>query len=444
MDTDPAGNSVTVQIILIVILTLTNAYFAASEMAIVSVNKAKIRRLVQEGNKKAKLVEQLTEEPTGFLSTIQIAITLSGFFNSASAATGISTNLAQVLQHWEIPHANTVAVVLITILISFITLIFGELVPKRIAIQKAESFSMFCAKPILVISKIAYPVIKVLSTSTAFVLRLFGIKDENVQESLSREEIRSMLEDSREQGVFNNDEAEMFDGIFEFDEILAYEIMTPRTDVFCIDIDDSREEYIENLMEMRYSRIPVYKDSIDNVIGVLNIRDYFGQAYEHGFNSVDIRKILRKPYFVPETKNIDELFKEMQKLHQHIAILIDEYGGMSGIVTIEDLIEEIMGEIEDEYDEAGEIMIRKLHNDEYQINGYLPIDELNKVIGCHIENENYDTIGGFVLSQLGRIPEDGERATLHWNGLEFSILEVKNHRIEHLHVKRLPEESSCE
>ena len=438
MDTDPTGNSITFQILLIVILTLTNAYFAASEMAIVSVNKGKIRRFAQEGNKKAKLVEKLMDEPTNFLSTIQIAITLSGFFNSASAATGISNDLAIVLADLGIPSANTVAVVLITILISFLTLIFGELVPKRIAILHAEKFSMFCAKPILIISKLVYPVIKVLSVSTALVLRLFGIKDENVEESLSREEIRNMLEDSHEQGVFDESEAEMIDGIFEFDEILANEVMTPRTDVFCIDIDDPKDVYITELMDMKYSRIPVYEGSIDNVVGILNIKDYFAEAYQHGFESVDITKILRKPYFVPETKNIDDLFKEMQKLHQHIAILIDEYGGMSGIVTIEDLIEEIMGEIEDEYDEASDIMIRKLHENLYEIDGSMPIEDLDELLGTQLENENYDTVGGFVLDQLGRIPDDGESGTLTWENLIFTIVAVKNHRIEKIRLKVMP------
>ena len=443
MDIDPAGNSVTLQIILIILLTLTNAYFAASEMAIVSVNKGKIRRLAQDGNKRAKLVEKLMDEPTNFLSTIQIAITLSGFFNSASAATGISSNLASVLAEIGIPQANTVAVVLITLLISFITLIFGELVPKRIAIQQAERFSMFCAKPIMIISKIAYPIIKVLSVSTAIVLRLFGIKDENVEESLSREEIRNMLEDSHEQGVFDESEAEMIDGIFEFDEIIASEVMTPRTDVFCIDIDDPKEMYIKDLMEMRYSRIPVYKDSIDNVIGILNIKDYFAQAYQVGFESVDIHTILRKAYFVPETKNIDDLFKEMQKLHQHIAILIDEYGGVSGIVTIEDLIEEIMGEIEDEYDEEADLMIRKLHDNLYEIDATMSIEDLNEALDLKLdEDESYDTVGGFVLDELGRIPADGETLTMTYEHLQFTILEMKNHRIEQLRLKVLPLEET--
>ena len=435
MDTDPAGTSITLQLILMVILTMTNAYFAASEMAIVSVNKGKIKRLAQDGNKKARLVEQLMDAPTNFLSTIQIAITLSGFFNSASAATGISSSLAEVLQRWGIPQANTIAVVLITMLISFITLIFGELVPKRMAIQKAESFSMFCAKPILIISKVAYPIIKILSVSTTLVLRLFGIQDEDVEESLSREEIRSMLEDSREKGVLDEAAAEMMDGVFEFDEILANEIMTPRTQVFCIDIDDPKDAYVHVLMEMQYSRIPVYEESIDNVIGILNIKDYFTQAYQHGFAFVDIRKILRKPYFVPETKNIDDLFQEMQKLHQHIAILIDEYGGMSGIVTMEDLVEEIMGEIEDEYDDAQAMMLRKLYDDVYEINGRMPIEDLNEALQINIENEKYDTIGGFILDQLGCIPEDGESGTLYWNGIQFQMLEIRNHRIERIRVE---------
>ena len=332
MDAGPES-SITLQLILIVVLTLINAYFAASEMAIVSVNKNKIRRLSEEGNKKAKLVEKLLDQPTNFLSTIQVAITLAGFFNSASAATGISVSLANLLKVWSIPYADTIAVVLITILISF-TLIFGELVPKRIALQKAEWYSMFCAKPILIISKIAGPFIKILSWSTKFVLRLFGMDDENVEESLSREEIRSMVESGQETGVFNEIETDMITNIFEFDDSLALNVMTPRTDVYCIDINDPLSENIDQMMSMQYTRIPVYDDSIDNIIGILNMKDFAIEARQVGFDNVDIRKLLRKPYFVLETKNIDDLFKELQEDRQHIAILVDEYGGFSGIVMI--------------------------------------------------------------------------------------------------------------
>ena len=233
---DPQGSSIMVQLLLIVVLTMINAYFAASEMAIVSVNKAKIHKYVSDGNKKAKLVEQLIQEPTTFLSTIQVAITLAGFFNSASAATGISMHLAKFLEQWNIPYGETISVVVITILLSFITLVFGELVPKRIALQNAEKFSMFCAKPIVVVSKIASPFIRILSWSTQFILRIFGMHDENVEESLSREEIRSMVISGQENGVFNETETEMINSIFEFDDIQAEDVMTPRTEVFCIDV----------------------------------------------------------------------------------------------------------------------------------------------------------------------------------------------------------------
>ncbi|MEG0423902.1 MAG: hemolysin family protein, partial [Erysipelotrichaceae bacterium] len=349
MDTDPGRLSVIAQIILILLLTAINAFFAASEMAIVSVNKTRIHHLASEGNKKAQLVEQLIKEPTRFLSTIQVGITLAGFFASASAATGFSQDLGNVLTQMNVPYGSVIAMVLVTMGLSFITLIFGELVPKRIALQKCEKLAMNSARPILIISKIASPFIKILSWTTKVVLRILGMNDENVEENLSREEIRSMVEAGQENGVFNETETEMINSIFEFDDILAEKIMTPRTDVFCVDIEDPVSEYLDELMTMRYTRIPVYEDSIDNIIGILNIKDFAAAAQKSSFQDVDIRSIMRKPYFVPEGKNIDDLFKELQRNRQHIAILIDEYGGFSGIVTIEDLIEEIMGEIEDEF-----------------------------------------------------------------------------------------------
>ena len=428
MDAGPES-SITLQLILIVVLTLINAYFAASEMAIVSVNKNKIRRLSEEGNKKAKLVEKLLDQPTNFLSTIQVAITLAGFFNSASAATGISVSLANLLKVWSIPYADTIAVVLITILISFITLIFGELVPKRIALQKAEWYSMFCAKPILIISKIAGPFIKILSWSTKFVLRLFGMDDENVEESLSREEIRSMVESGQETGVFNEIETDMITNIFEFDDSLALNVMTPRTDVYCIDINDPLSENIDQMMSMQYTRIPVYDDSIDNIIGILNMKDFAIEARQVGFDNVDIRKLLRKPYFVLETKNIDDLFKELQEDRQHIAILVDEYGGFSGIVTVEDLIEEIMGDIEDEYDEEDEPKLQKIDDYNFIVDGNYLIDDLDDELDLKLDNVNHDTISGFVLHLLGEIPDDNQERSVTYENLTFKITGVKGNRI---------------
>lgn len=428
MDVDPES-SIATQIVLIVVLTLINAYFAASEMAIVSVNKSKIHRLSEEGNKKAKLVEKLLDQPTNFLSTIQVAITLAGFFNSASAATGISKSFADVLKNWSVPYADTIAVVLITILISFITLIFGELVPKRIALQKAESYSMFCAKPILVISKIASPFIKILSWSTKFILRIFGMADENVEESLSREEIRSMVESGQENGVFNEIETDMITNIFEFDDSLALNVMTPRTDVYCIDINDALSDNIDQMMTMQYTRIPVYDDSIDNIIGILNMKDFAIEARKVGFDNVDIKKLLRKPYFVLETKNIDDLFRELQKEHQHIAILVDEYGGFSGIITVEDLIEEIMGDIEDEYDHDDEPKLQKIDNNNYIVDGNYLLDDLDDELDLKLSNNNHDTIGGFVLHLLGEIPEENQQRTVKYENLTFLIISVKGNRV---------------
>lgn len=428
MDVDPES-SIAIQVVLIVVLTLINAYFAASEMAIVSVNKSKIHRLSEEGNKKAKLVEKLLDQPTNFLSTIQVAITLAGFFNSASAATGISKSFANVLKNWSVPYADTIAVVLITILISFITLIFGELVPKRIALQKAESYSMFCAKPILIISKIASPFIKILSWSTKFILRIFGMADENVEESLSREEIRSMVESGQENGVFNEIETDMITNIFEFDDSLALNVMTPRTDVYCIDINDALSDNIDQMMTMQYTRIPVYDDSIDNIIGILNMKDFAIEARKVGFDNVDIKKLLRKPYFVLETKNIDDLFRELQKEHQHIAILVDEYGGFSGIITVEDLIEEIMGDIEDEYDHDDEPKLQKIDNNNYIVDGNYLLDDLDDELDLKLSNNNHDTIGGFVLHLLGEIPEENQQRTVKYENLTFLIISVKGNRV---------------
>lgn len=429
MDAGPSQTSIIFQFVLIAVLIMINAYFAASEMAIVSVNKTKIHHLGEEGNKKAKLVERLLQEPTSFLSTIQVAITLAGFFNSASAATGVSIQLGAVLKSWGIPFGESVAMVVVTILLSFITLILGELVPKRIALQKAEGIAMAVAGPIVFISKVVSPFIKLLSWSTAFVLRLVGIKDENIEESLSREEIRSMVISGQEKGVFNETETEMINSIFEFDDTQAEAVMTPRTEVFCIDIDDPLTDYMDELMEMHYTRIPVYQDSIDHIIGILHMKDFTVQARENGFDQVDIRKILRKPYFALESKKVDELFISLQREHQHIAILVDEYGGFSGIVTLEDLIEEIVGEIADEYDDGEDPQIKKIDENTYILEGSMMIDDIDEELHLQIPLDDLDTIGGFLIDQLGEMPEEGEEKLVEWENLTFKIEEFKDKRV---------------
>ncbi len=428
-DPDPDGNSIITQIIILIVLTLINAFFSCAEMATVSVNKNKIKRLAEAGNKKANLVQNLIEEPTKFLSTIQVAITLAGFFSSASAATGLSGPLGQWLVNHKIPYGDQISLILITIILSYFTLVFGELVPKRIALQKAEAISLFAVKPILMISKVASPFIHLLTASTNLVMKLFGGKGDVVEDILSREEIKSLVEEGQVHGVLNENEKEMINSIIEFDDKLAKEIMTPKINVYAVNVLDPLDEYIVTLLETKYSRIPVYEDDIDNIVGILYSKDFMREAVKTGYRNVDIRAIMTKPYLVPDSKNIYELFKELQKSKNHIAVLIDEYGGFSGIVTMEDLVEEVMGDIEDEYDITTP-KIKKLDNDTYLIDGLLTIDELNNKLDLNISSENYETISGLLIDTMGEIPGDHDDRTIELENLVFKIESVNKKRIE--------------
>lgn len=429
MELDPEQTSITSQIILIVILTMINAFFASAEMAIVSLNKNKIKFLEEEGNKKAKLLLKLMEEPTNFLSTIQVGITLAGFFSSASAATGISGELGHYLKGFNIPYSGQVSLVIVTIILSYITLVFGELFPKRIALKKSEAIAMFSVKPIMYVSKIAIPFVKLLSASTNILVRIAGLDKDSLDEKVSKEEIKSFVEVGREHGVINDTETEMINSIFEFDDKLAEEVMTPRTEVYMINIETPLIEYLDELMEERYSRVPVYEEDIDNIIGVLYMKDFFTEARKCGFENVDIRSIMHPPYFVPETKNIDQLFKELQAHKKHMAVLIDEYGGFSGIVSIEDLIEEVMGNIDDEYDED-EPDVEKIDDNTFIISGKLSINDFNDYFNVDIKNENYDTMSGFIIDITGRIPKGTDEKSVEYENLTFKIEKMTDKRIE--------------
>lgn len=428
----PAGD-ISGQLILIVILTLINAFFASAEMAIVSLNKNKLKLLAEEGNKKAKLLLKLTEEPTKFLSTIQVGITLSSFFSSASAATGLSKHFSGVLANLNVPYSEQIALVSITIALSYITLVFGELFPKRLALQKSEAIAMFSVMPVYYLSKIMRPFIRLLSASTNILVKITGIDANGLEEKVSKEEIRSLVEVGQEHGVINETEKEMINSIFEFDDKVAREVMTPRTEVSLIDINQPVTQFIDKLLEEKYSRIPVYEDDIDNIIGILYMKDFIVTAYADGFENVDVKSILHSPYFVHESKNTDKLFKELQTSKNHMAILIDEYGGFSGIVTIEDLIEEVMGNIEDEYDDD-EPEITKIDNNTYLVNGLLSLDELNDHLHLDLVSEDYDTVGGFVINMLGRIPKKDDQNTLEYGNVIFKIEEVKEKRIEKVRI----------
>ncbi|EHO83489.1 hemolysin family protein [Fusobacterium ulcerans] len=434
MDETPGTTNVISQLLFLLILTIANAFFAGAEMATVSVNKNKIKMLAENGNKNAQLLQELLKEPTKFLSTIQVAITLSGFLASASAATSFSAPLDILMTKLGIPYGETIAIIIVTVVLSFFTLVFGELVPKRIALQKAEAISLFTIKPVLFISRLTSPFIKLLSFSTGLVLQVLGMKAENLEENISKEEIKSMVEAGQANGVFNETEKEMINSIFEFDDILASEIMIPRTDVYSIDIDASIGEYLDELLETKHSRIPVFEEDIDNIIGVLYIKDLILEARNKGFENVDIRSILRKPYLVPESKNIDTLFKEMQKSKKYIAILIDEYGGFSGIVTMEDLVEEVMGNIDDEYDD-NEPKLEKIDNHIYLVDGLYPVDELIDILNIDIVSKNHNTISGYLIDTLGEIPDNSYLdKEIKINNTIFKIKSIKENRIDKIEL----------
>ncbi|NLY70440.1 MAG: HlyC/CorC family transporter, partial [Clostridiales bacterium] len=412
----------------------------ASEIAIVSVNKNKIKILAQEGNRKAKLLLGLLDQPNKFLSTIQVAITLAGFLASASAATGMAGDIGEFLSKFGIPYGTQIAVVIVTVCLSFVTLVLGELYPKRIALIHSEKIALFSVKKIIFISKIAAPFVWLLSASVTFLLKLTKQHTVGLEDEFSEDEVMSMVEVGQETGFLKEEGAKMINSIFAFDDKLAYEVMTPRTDVFSIDVNDPEEKYIDELMKLRYSRIPVYENDNDNIIGILNIKDYLIEARKKGFNNVNIREILRKPYFVPESKNIDDLFRDLKASKQHIAILIDEYGGFSGIVTMEDLIEEIMGDIDDEYDKEEDEII-KLDDNVYRVDGLISLDDLNEELDINLESENSETLGGFLLELLGEIPEENGMGlpTIEFANFIFQIEEVLDRRIEKVKLTINPE-----
>ena len=439
-----SGPEVYFQIIILILLTLANAFFAASEMAIVSMDKKKLLTLSEQGDKRAIKVEKLLKEPSKFLSTIQVGITFAGFFTSASAAVGLSHKFGNFLENLSVPFAYRVSFVLITVILAFFSLVFGELVPKRIALQNAEKFALFSVGTINFVYKIMSPFVYLLSLSTNVILKIFSIPTSGVEAKVTLEEIKSIVEVGQEQGIINPTEREMIDGVISFDDVLAEEVMTARTEVFMIDIDEPDKDF-ETLMQMRYSRVPVYEDDIDNIIGILYIKDFFLEAYKVGFKNVNIRSILRPAYFIPERKNINDLFLELKNSRNQMAVLIDEYGGFTGIVTMEDLIEEVMGEIDDEYDKKTNPAIKKIDDRHFIATGACEIEDVNNACNLKLDenSEDYDTLGGMLMYLLGYIPNDGEKLTIEDNGVIYNILSIYEHRVKKVRIV-LPKEEVVE
>ena len=426
--------SLLLQFIVIIVLTGINAFFSGAEMSIVSVNKNKIKVMVEEGDKKAILLDNLLKEPSKFLSTIQVGITLASFFASASAATGLSQFLSVFLNKMKVPYSAQLSMIIVTFLLSYVTLVFGELIPKRVALRSSEKMALSSIGVIVFISKIFSPFVKFLTFSTNVVLTLLKLKEDNIEEKVSKEELRSLVEVGREHGIINEVEKEMIENIIVFDEKIAREIVIPRTKVFLIDRNTTIEELFETKEVGKYSRIPVYEEEADNIVGILLTKDLMMEAYKKGFENINISEMVQEAYFVPETKNVNELFNEMQLEKKHIAILIDEYGGFSGIVTLEDLIEEVMGNIADEYDDE-DLSIRQLSPNKYLISGDVSLNDLNDAFHIELESKYYDTLSGLLIEKLGYIPEDDEKISpITIDGIEFKPQKVRDKKIEKIIV----------
>src|SRR5690554_2271296 len=436
---DPLG--IIIILLLIVFLTYINGFFASAEMAVVSVRKDKLKKLVEEGNKKAITLNELTKQPTKFLSTIQVAITLAGYLSSATAGSQLSGTVVALFKKINISMSPTVAMVLVTLILSYFSLVFGELVPKRIALRKPEKVALRSAGIIKGLMIISSPFVRLLSGSTNLVLKLLGHQKQTEEEKVSEEQIRSMIITGHIEGLIDEEEKAMFDSIFKFDDKVAESIMTPRTNVFAISIDKPVHNYLTQIIKAGFSRIPVYQGDIDNIIGILHVKDLLKAASEVGFKNVNLKQIMREPYFVPSYIKLNLLFKNMKATNNQIAILIDEYGGSVGIVTMEDLVEEIVGNIYDEYDEV-DTSIQKLDEESYLIDATIPIQDLNRSLKLNIDehNEDYDTLGGLIISILGFIPDENYNEEIEYDNLIFKIHKTGNNRIDEVILKIQPKE----
>ena len=441
--------SIILKVVLLFALILVNAFFAMSEMAIVTLNDSKMEKMADEGHKKAKKVLRLTEDSSRFLSTIQVGVTLAGFLTSAVAATSFSSILtAWLTKLFNISDGSvkgliaSLSLILITILISYFSLVLGELLPKRIAMHNPESISFRVVGILLFFKAIMRPIVALLSASTNGMLRLFGINPKDTPQAVTEEEIRMLVDVGEEKGVIEESQKEMINNIFEFDDIVAADVMTHRTDVVAIDINDSFTTVLKTVMEEGYSRIPVYDDDLDDIKGVLYVKDllkFVGQDLPKR----GVSKLMRKAYFVPESKKCGELFAEMTEKRIQLAIVSDEYGGFAGIVTIEDLLESIVGNMQDEYDDEEE-EFEKLNDTTYTIDGVTDIEEVEEELGIKLPQGEYDTVAGMIMSILGRIPEENETPTVEVAGCEFTVESINERRIERVKIVKLPIEEAEE
>jgi len=438
------------KLFLLAVLILVNAFFAAAEIAVISLSETKLKKQAEEGDKKAAKLLKLTQAPDHFLSAIQIAITLAGFLSSAFAADSFSDPLVKWLVEEKgvtalDPHAlNNLMVVLITIVLSYFSLVLGELVPKRIAMKKTEAVARFALGPVSAVAAVFRPVIWLLSVSTNGVLRLLGIDPKADQEDVSEDEILMMVDLGEERGAIEASEKELIENIFEFNNTTAEDVMVHRTDMVMVWAQATNDDIINAILASGRSRFPVYKEDADDIVGVLNTRDFLLNTQNDRPKPLD--QLLRPAYFVPESVRTDVLFRDMQSKKVHMAIVVDEYGGTSGLVTMEDLLEEIVGNIYDEFDPLEEKNIEQVKPGVWKVSGSCELEQVAEALGIEFpEKEESDTLGGLVFAQLSVIPEDGSQLEVDACGLHIKVLNFTDRRVDQALVSKLapaPEEES--
>ncbi len=433
--------SVPKQLLIQLIIIMVNAFFASMEMAVISLNTNKLRKKIEEGDKTASKLLKMAENPAGFLSTIQVGISLSGFIGAAFAADSLSEPMVAWMQSIGLEFIsyaalNNIAVVIITLILTLVTIIFGELVPKRIAQQKAYEVAKACCSVLVALAVIFKPVIWFVAAVTNLTLKLLHMKTDANDDAVSEDDIRLMVDVGGESGSIEADEKEMIQNIFEFNDLAISEIMTRASDVNAFGVDEDTEEILKVIKESGNSRFPVYQDDINDIIGILNAREFLINLNEKKGKS--IKEMLRPAYFVPESIKADQLFSDMQKNKVHISIVIDEYGETRGIVTLEDLLEEIVGNIYDEYDKAEAPEIEQLEENKWRVQGTLSIEDLMEEVGVEIPVEReYDTIGGMIFSTLHTIPQDGQTFSVEIYGLRITVTKVEDKRINEAIVEKI-------
>lgn len=427
---DPIGRQFLLQFVLIFI----NAFFAAAETAVMSLNENKIRKQAEEGDKVAIQLAKLIDAPAKFLSTVQVCITLSGFLASAFAALRFAPRLAVAITRTGFTALsqgmlNNLCVVAVVLLLSIVMIVLGELVPKRLAMQRPEKTARLVCRSVRVLSAVFIPMAWLLTMCANGLLRLLGLTPGDDTDEVTEEEIRMMVDIGSESGAIEQDERAMIENIFEFNNTTAADVMVHRMDVVALHVDDTNEEILKEIRESGLSRFPVYDNDIDDIVGILNTRNFLLNAQLD--DPRPLRELLRPAYLVPETVPADTLFSNMQKQKIHLAVVVDEYGGMSGIVTMEDLLEEIVGNIYDEFDPNEDVEIEKLGDNLWRVTGTVDLETLGEELGVELPlGEEYDTLGGMVFSTFSSIPEDGARPEVTMNGLHIQVESICDHRVD--------------